>query len=138
MTQTRPTAAAKPSRPHSLRLIASSCALLALAGCVSTPKAPDAALQAAKIAISHAETARSESGTSPELREARDKLAAARSAVVRKDMLQAERLAQESRVAAELAFAKAEADKAAAINADMRTSIDALKVEMQRNAGDPQ
>ena len=82
--------------------------------------------------------ARIESGTSPELREARDKLAAARSAVVRKDMLQAERLAQESRVAAELAFAKAEADKAAAINADMRTSIDALKVEMQRNAGDPQ
>lgn len=138
MTQTRTTVATTPSLPHSLRLVAGSCALLALAACASTPKAPDAALQAAEIAISHAASARIESDTSLEMREAREKLAAARRAVVREDMLQAERLAQESRVAAELAFAKAEADKAEAANADMRASIDALKVEMQRNAGDPQ
>lgn len=121
-----------------LRVAFVASAVLALTACASAPKAPEAALQAAEMAIAHAEQARIETDTSPELREARVKLTAARRAVRQEEMLQAERLAQQSRVAAELAFAKAEAAKADAVNADMQQSIDALEVEMQRNEENPQ
>jgi hypothetical protein len=47
----------------------------------------------------------------------------------------AQRLAEESRVDAELASAKAETSKALAINEEMQKSNDALKQEMQRNTG---
>jgi hypothetical protein len=122
---------------HWIRTALTASALLALAGCASTPVAPTAALQAAETAIAHAEQARIETDTSPELREARTKLTAARSAVVQEEMIQAEHLAQESRVAAELAFSKAEAAKAAKVNEDMQESIDALEVEMERNQESP-
>ena len=129
---------ARTARTPLLQRTFAIAALVALGGCASVPEPPSAALQAAELAIGHAEQARIESDTSPELREARLKLAAARSAVQREEMQQAERLAQQSRVAAELAFAKAEASKAAAVNADMQKSIDALEVEMERNEESPQ
>ncbi len=138
MTKTRTISKAIVLHAASLRLAIAASALVALAGCASTPKPPSEALQAAELAIGHAEQARIESDTSPELREARVKLSEARSAVEREEMIEAERLAQQSRAAAELAFAKAEARKAAEVNADMKKSTDALEVEMKRNEGSPQ
>lgn len=106
-----------------------------LAACASAPQAPTQALQAAELAIANAEQARVADYASPELGEAREKLTAARAAVQEEHMVLAQRLAEQSRVDAELATAKFEAAKANSVNDEMRKSTDALKQEMQRNPG---
>lgn len=122
--------------PVSLLLIATSLAgALTLSGCMSAPKPPTQELQAAELAITTAEQARVADYASPELGQARDKLTAARAAVQEEKMLDAQRLAQQSRVDAELASAKAEAAKAKVVNDEMLKSTDSLKQEMQRNTG---
>lgn len=122
--------------PVSLLLIATSLAgALTLSGCMSAPKPPTQELQAAELAITTAEQARVADYASPELGQARDKLTAARAAVQQEKMLDAQRLAQQSRVDAELASAKAEAAKAKVVNDEMLKSTDSLKQEMQRNTG---
>jgi len=119
----------------SLRLLAAAAGLVTLAACASAPPAPTHALQAAEIAITNAEQARVADYASIELNEARENLAAARKAVQDKDMARAERLAEQSRVNAELASANAELTRARAINEEMQKSIDILKQEMQRGPG---
>jgi hypothetical protein len=52
-----------------------------------------------------------------------------------KNMAQGERLAQESRVDAELAFALSGAQKNQAVNDEMLHSTQTLSDEMQRNTG---
>jgi hypothetical protein len=52
-------------------------------------------------------------------------------------MVQAERLAHESRIAAELASARTEAAKAEEVNDELRRSAEALEAELKR-AGAPQ
>lgn len=108
---------------------------LALGACASTPQPPSRALQAAESAITTAEQARVADYASAELTLAREKLSAARRAVQNDEMLQAQYLAEESRVHAELASARAEEAKAKAINDDMQKSIDTLKQEMRRVTG---
>lgn len=109
--------------------------LLLLSACAAQAVPPNQALQAADSAISNAEQARVADYASPELGVARDKLAAAKAAVQREDMLLAERLADQSRVEAELALAKSQATKAKVVNDEMQKSINSLKQEMQRNTG---
>lgn len=109
--------------------------LLALSACASTPNPPTEALQAAELAIVNAEKARVADYASPELGEARDNLAAARTAVQAEKMELASRLAESSQANAQLATAKAEAAKAKVVNEEMQKSIDTLKQEMQRNPG---
>lgn len=123
------------NRGLSLRLCAALSGLIVLAACASAPKPPTEALQAAEIAIASAEQARVADYASLELSEAREKLAAARSAVQRNEMVVAERLADQSRVNAELASAKAEEVKAKTVNDEMQESTDTLKQEMKRNPG---
>lgn len=117
--------------------VSAAVGLLTLAACASTPKAPDQALQAAELAITTAEQARVADYASPELGEARLKLSAARAAVQEKNMVQAERLAQQARADAELALAKADAAKAKAVNEELNKSTEILKTEMQRNTEMP-
>lgn len=113
----------------------SACAVCGvLAGCASTPKAPDQALQAAELAIANAEQERVADYASPELGEARDKLTAARVAVVEKEMVRAARLAEQARADAELASAKAQAAKAQEVNEDLNKNINTLQQELQRNS----
>ena len=112
--------------------------LLLLAACASAPLPPTAELQAAEMAIANAERDRVADYASVELSEARDKLRAAHSAVQQEKMAQAQRLAEQSRVDAELASARAEAARAEVVNQEMRESIDTLKLEIQRNSGDIQ
>jgi hypothetical protein len=110
--------------------------LLLFTACASTPQPPTAAIEAAEQAIANAEQMRVEDHASPELSEARDKLAAARSAVQQEQMVRALRLAEQSRVDAELAAARAEEFEARTVNEEMLEGIDTLKEEMHRNTGD--
>lgn len=106
-----------------------------LAACASAPVPPKAELDAAQAAIGAAELANAGRFASAELSEARDKLSRANSAATNKQMLAAKRLAEESRVTAELAFARTETAKAVAINTELSHGAEALSEEMQR-AGD--
>lgn len=106
-----------------------------LAGCASTPPAPNDALQAAQMSISNAERDRVSQYAAVELSEARDKLAAAHAAVSQQQMIQARRLAEQARADAELASAKAEVAKATVVNDEMQKSIEILQQEMRRNTG---
>ena len=107
---------------------------LLLASCASTPP-PAVALSEAKQAIDVADQAHIADATSPELAQARTKLAAANAAVQAKNMVQAERLAQEARVSAELATAQSAVAKNQAVNDEMLHSTQTLSDEMQRNTG---
>jgi len=112
-------------------LCVTTALVLALAGCAS-PKPPTEALQAAELSITSAEQARVADFASPELGEARDKLTAAHAAVEEKKMVEAQRLAEQAQVDAQLAIARADATKAEAVNAEMVKSTETMKQEMQR------
>lgn len=110
--------------------------LFALAGCASTPPAPDTNLQAAQQAIGNAERVEAAKFAAAELDAARNKMAAAQRAVGDEQMVLAARLADESRADAELASARAGVAKANAVNQDMKRSNATLIEEMQRKTGD--
>jgi hypothetical protein len=109
--------------------------VLLVTACASTPLAPTRSLDDARTAITNAERAEAGRYAAVELGEARQKLAAADRAVKDENMLVAEQFAEQSRVEAELASARTEAAKAAAVNKEMSLGAAALSEEMQR-AGD--
>jgi Domain of unknown function (DUF4398) len=109
-------------------------ASLLLAACASTPP-PTQQITAAEVAIAHAEQAQVADYASPELSAAREKLAAARAAVVKEDMKTAKRLAEQAALDADLATAKLSAAKAKTVNDEMLKSTSVIKQEMQRNPG---
>jgi len=115
--------------------LAVGIAAVLLAACASTPPAPTESLLAARTAIATAEKADAGRYAAQDLGAAREKLTAANSAVEMKNMLGAQRLAEQSRVAADLAAAKTEQAKATAVNDEMKNSNDALVEEMQRKTG---
>ncbi|MFU8763371.1 MAG: DUF4398 domain-containing protein [Haliea sp.] len=119
----------------SLRLATVLAGVLVLGACASAPQAPNRSLQAAEQAIATAEQARVADYASLELSQAREKLAAARRAVQKEEMLLAERLADEALVEAQLATAKASEVKARKVNEDMQESTRTLILEMDRDAG---
>lgn len=123
-------------RASPLCTAAAIAGLLALAGCAATPQPPHRALQSAEMAITQAERTRVAEYAPAELNQAREKLAAARTAVRNEQMVEAETLAEESRVHADLASARAEMIQAKAVNVEMQKSIDTLKQEMQRSSGE--
>jgi hypothetical protein len=131
---TRISASRRRLRGPAATLIGLGGALI-LAACASTPPPPTVALSSAKQAIAVADQTRVADAASPPLSEARDKLAAAQTAVQDKRMVDAERLAKESRVDAELATAQEEASKNQAVNDEMIHSTETLSQEMQRNSG---
>jgi hypothetical protein len=122
------------SRPR-VHVVTGIAAALLLGACASAPPPPTAALQAAEQAIDAADRARIPDQASPELHEAREKLAAAHGAVQEKKMGSAERLAQESRVDAELASATIEEAKSRDVNDQIIRSDATLRQEMQRKPG---
>ena len=99
--------------------IAVAAAGLLMAACSSNPQPPTQQLTAAESAISHAEQARVADYASPELSEARDKLAAARDAVAKDEMTKAARYAEQAKLDADLATAKSDAAKAKAVNDEL-------------------
>jgi hypothetical protein len=113
-------------------------ALLAVSAAFAAKPAPETNLQSAQQAIANAERVDAGTHAGVELGEARGKLSAARQAVTDKKMLIAARLADEARVGAELAAAKAGAVKAKAVNEDIKRSTATLVDEMQRKTGGTQ
>ncbi|MHA7808910.1 MAG: DUF4398 domain-containing protein [Marinobacter adhaerens] len=112
-------------------------AALTLVACASAPLPPTESLNGARDAIASAEQAEARQYAGAELEEANRHLAAAVKAVEEERMTEADRLAKQARVAAELAVARTEAAKAAAINLEMGRGAEALDEEMQRQ-GDQQ
>ena len=107
-----------------------------LAGvCSAAQPPPTAALQAAETAIATADQAHVADHAAVELTGARRDLIAANDAVREKNMTLALRLADESKVGAQLASAKAEVVEARMVNDEMIKSIAVLKEEMKRNTG---
>lgn len=104
--------------------------------CASTPPAPTASLEAARLAIANAEQVDASRYAGEELGEARTKLASADTAVQEQRMVMARQFAEESRADAELASAKTGAVKAQAVNAEMTRSTSTVVEEMQRSSGD--
>lgn len=142
MTKTNPIEIKKSGR-SSLRLMFTTALIvtaiateaLVLTACASAPLPPTQALQAAELAIKNAEQARVADYASPELAEARQKLVASRLAVEKKDMVTAQRYAEQAKVDADLATSKAAVAKAKAVNDEMQKSTSTLQQEMQRNPG---
>lgn len=118
---------------QAMRAGALAGALGLLAACASTPPPPTAALEAARQSIASAEQVRATEDAPLELSRAREKLDAANNAVDNENMLAAERLANEARVLAELAFARAEMADARRVNQEIARTTDVLREELQRD-----
>jgi len=105
---------------------------LLLVACASTPPEPTSALTAAQDAITVAEQSGASRYARSELDEARQKLNDAELAVDAEEMVKAQRHAEEARVSAELATARANADKAEEINREVTRGNEALIEELRR------
>ena len=110
--------------------------LLVASTAFARPPVPTTNLQAAQLAIANAERVDAATLAGVELGEARGKLAAAQRAVEEKEMIEAQRFADEARAVAELAAAKSGAAKAIAVNKDIERSTATLIDEMQRKTGE--
>lgn len=120
-------------RRHARLVAGLALTVLMLSACASTPPAPPTgALAAARQAIDNAEKSDAQEFAAAELGESRERLSRAERAVTAENMIMAERLAQESRIGAELASARTESIKAAEVNREMSRSADALRDEMRR------
>jgi hypothetical protein len=118
-----------------MRIAAVPALIVLVAGCASTPPVPTTSLAAAQQAIGDATTVDAGKFAAAELDEARAKLSAAQHAVGEKQMVLAEQLAREARAEAELASARTAAEKASAVNQEMRQSNATLVEEMRRKSG---
>lgn len=122
-----------PITRASLLLTALALSLGLLSACASAPAVPPTvALTEAREAIAAAEESDGRQHASSELDQARQKLGMAEGAVDREDMVEAERLANEATVAADLASARTASAKAAEINRQMERGAEALTEEMRR------
>lgn len=107
--------------------------LLLMTACASAPVAPTVSLTEASQAIERAEQSDGRQYAPGELDQAKHKMTLADRAVEREDMLEAERLANEAKVTAELVLAKTESAKALEINRQMDRGTRALTDEMRRS-----
>ena len=122
--------------PWRLPLGAAAAVLMLLSvGCASTPEAPTASLSAAQQAITNAERSDAQQYANAELNDARQRLQSAERAVRNEDMIEAERFAEEAKIAAELASAATETSKALQANQELSHSVQALIDEMHRMGG---
>ncbi len=119
-----------------LRVATGLAGAFMITACASTP-APTAQLQAAQQAIAAAERTDASRHAAAELGAAQARLASANTAVQAEEMEAAGRLADESRVEAELATARTASVKARMVNDEMKRSTGTLIDEMQRNTGEP-
>jgi len=118
-----------------LRVATGLAGALMITACASTP-APTAQIEAAQQAIAAAERTDASRHAAAELGAAQARLASANTAVQAEEMESAARLADESRVEAELATAKSASVKARMVNDEMKRSTGTLIDEMQRSSGE--
>lgn len=106
---------------------------LALGGCGSTAERPYEDLARAEAGISQAEQGGARQYAALEMQTAQEKLARARAAAENEDMDEAERLAEEAALDADLAAAKSRSQKAELAVRELEDSITTLKEEMARS-----
>lgn len=121
--------------PAALRWPLLLSSLVLMGACASSTPIPSPAMNAARTAITQAERADASRYAGAELATARQRLAAADAAANARDMTKALHFAEQAKVEAELAHARSEAAKAAAINAEMQRNADILLDELQRKGG---
>lgn len=110
-------------------------ALLAVSGCASVPP-PNQELTLARAAIDQAAEADAQRHAPRELSTARQNLSRAEAAVQREDNLVASRLAEQARLDAQLAEARARAVDAEQTAQAVEQSIETLREETLRNYDD--
>ena len=106
---------------------------LGLVAACGTTNPPSQQLTETQMVIQQAEQLGAEDYAPLEIRNAKIKLGLAREAVEAKEYEKAIRLAEQARVDAELAQAKAQSGKAEKEVAELRESIRVLKAEIERN-----
>lgn len=106
---------------------------LALAGC-ATVNPPTEQLAVSKMAVSNAASAGGNEFASAEMRSAQDKLDRANRAMTAKDYANAESLAEQAQVDAQLATAKARAAKAQKAAATVQEDSRVLRNELDRKS----
>lgn len=115
-----------------IRLLAAAPLLsVGLLACSSVP-VPTAQLQGAEQAVSKIDEAEIPLNAQLNVRDAREKLAAAKAAVTSKENAKARLLAEQAQADAELALAKANASKAQAAVDELEKSINSLQSEINR------
>jgi hypothetical protein len=112
-------------------------ALLLAVGAVgcSTPTKPAQEIEKAELAIKTADGSPMPAVASLELRLAREKLERAKTALADEEYDQARRLAEQAQVDAQLAEAKADSEAARASAAELEQTINTLRNEAERAAG---
>jgi hypothetical protein len=106
---------------------------LMLGACASKPKAPTESITAAEQSVAFADAAHAAEFAPVELAVARQKLSEARVQMEKDEMIYAERLANQAKLDAELATAKAEAAKAKKVNEELQKGNQILKEELDRS-----
>jgi multidrug efflux pump subunit AcrA (membrane-fusion protein) len=108
------------------------CGILGMAGCAGKP--PLANLSQAELAVQEADTKTASQYAPLELKTAREQLAEAKRAMDDEEYDAARRLADQALVNAQLAEAKAGAEKARQAAAELQKSIQTLRTEVQRSS----
>jgi hypothetical protein len=122
---------ATPGKPATAVLAA---AMLVFAGaCASTPDRPEGELATAEAGIAQAQQSGAAEHSPAELAAAQNKLAEAKSAAERDDMLAARRLAEQAALDAELAVAMTRNQQAVSAVDELNDTIEALREEIARN-----
>ncbi|MES2684604.1 MAG: DUF4398 domain-containing protein [Pseudomonadota bacterium] len=111
-----------------------ACAFSLLASACVTVPPPTDLLGAAERSVQRADASRGDDPSPAALKSARAKLAAARDAFERRDMLQATRMAEEARLDADFAALRMEASRAQFNVEAMKKSNEALRQQSLRNA----
>lgn len=109
------------------------CATLAMSGC-SAGRPPTETLSQADLAIQQADKSTASQHAPLELQTARERLAKATRAMDEKEYDVARRLAGQALVDAQLAEAKAQAEKARQAAVELRKSIETLRTELERTS----
>jgi Domain of unknown function (DUF4398) len=108
------------------------CGVLGMVGCAGKP--PLANLSQAELAVQEADTKTASQYAPLELRTAREQLADAKRAMDDEEYDEARRLADQALVNAQLAEARAGAEKARQAAAELQKSIQTLRAEAERSS----
>lgn len=111
--------------------------LVPLVGCAGkeTPP-PRAELAQAELAIEQAQGAEAAQYAPLQLREARERLTAARDAAYQEEYTRSRRLAQQAQVSAELALAQAQTERTEMLAREALEGVETLRAELDRKEAD--
>ncbi len=112
------------------------CSMLGLIGC-SSARPPDIAMAQAKLAIEQASNSKAPVYDQADLQRAREKLSNAERSVMDKKYDEAQYLAEQATVDAQLAEARANASDAMQNEVEVRKTIDALRGETTQSTSLP-